>query len=217
MAIRRVDRYEKWRLVRAFAVVVLVAGAASLGANAWANECAAVDVVVARGTGEPGWLGNVIGDSLYGALTEALPVDSTAYAVNYPANLLVPSSLADGTRDMTNHIIGQAARCPDQRFILVGYSQGAAVTHGVLGTGIVTILPGIHTLPVYLESKVAAVLLFGDPLRLIGWNVPGLYAWRTANYCAGGDPICGAGIDPGAHTNYGWAIWPAAWYAADRV
>ncbi|MET7771856.1 cutinase family protein [Nocardia sp. NPDC005366] len=217
MAIRHIKFSEKWRPIRAFAVVALVAGATSLGATAWANDCAAVDIVVARGTGEPGWLGSVVGDPLYGELAQALPVDSTANAVIYPADLRVASSAADGTADMVDHLVRQSADCPDQRFVLVGYSQGAAVVHGVLGTALVAGIPGVHTLPVYAESKVAAVLLFGDPLRALGWDVPDLYRWRTGNYCAGGDPICGAGIDMRAHTDYGWAIRPAAWFAVAHL
>ncbi|WP_433715465.1 cutinase family protein [Nocardia sp. CA-084685] len=180
-------------------------------------DCAAVDVVVARGTGEPGWLGSVVGDPLYDTLLQALPVSSSAYRVDYPADLLDPTSLSRGTQDLTDHVIGQSQMCPDQQFILVGYSQGAAVVHGVVGTGIVTALPGIYVLPGDLEWKVSAVLLFGDPLRLIGWGVPGNYAWKTADYCTAGDPICGGGIDPNQHGNYGWAFWPAADFAAGRV
>ncbi|MET8655321.1 cutinase family protein [Nocardia aurea] len=217
MAIRHIKFSEKWRPVRAFAVVVLVAGVTSLGATALANDCAAVDVVVARGTGEPGWLGSVVGDPLYGELVQALPVDSTAYAVNYPADLTVPSSAADGTTDMVNHLVRQSEDCPDQRFVLVGYSQGAAVVHGVLGTALVAWIPGVHVLPIHLESKVAAVLLFGDPLRAVGWRVSDLYLWRTGNYCVNGDPICGGGIDFRTHTDYGWAFGPAAWFAAEHV
>lgn len=218
MANRKVIHFEKWRVVRAFAVLLLVAGfGAATGLNAWATSCAAVDVVVARGTHEPGYLGSVVGDPLYDALWQTLPVDSQAYRVDYPADLLDPSSISRGTQDMIAHVLWQAARCPDQRFILVGFSQGAIVTHGVLGTGIVTALGGMYTLPADLSSRVAAVLLFGDPIRLIGWNVPDHYAWRTGNYCASGDPVCEGGIRPAAHTDYRWAMWPAVEFTVNRV
>ncbi|MFI6365364.1 cutinase family protein [Nocardia sp. NPDC050630] len=219
MEIRKARNYEKWRLARIFAVLLLFA-TAGVVTNSVAQaraDCAAVDVVVARGTGEPGWLGSVVGDPLYDTLLQALPVSSSAYRVDYPADLLDPTSLSRGTQEMTDHVIGQSHMCPDQQFILVGYSQGAAVVHGVVGTGIVTALPGIYVLPGDLEWKVSAVLLFGDPLRLIGWGVPGNYAWKTAGYCTAGDPICGGGIDPNQHGNYGWAFWPAADFAAGRV
>ncbi|MFQ6325015.1 cutinase family protein [Nocardia sp. NBC_01009] len=220
MVNRKVSLFEKRRAARVFAVLLLVVGVTAttnLGMHASADDCAEVEVIVARGTHEPGFLGSVIGDPLYDTLLQTLPVSVDAYRVNYPADLLDPASLSRGTQDMTDRVIQQSAWCPDQRFILVGYSQGAAVVHGVLGTGIVTTLPGIYPLPGDLQWKVAAVLLFGDPLRLIGWSVPGHFGWRTANYCAGGDPVCGGGIDPTQHSNYGWAMWPAAWFAASRV
>ncbi|MGW5918917.1 cutinase family protein [Nocardia fluminea] len=96
----------------------------SPGLTAWAQNCATLDVVIARGTVEPGYLGAAIGDPLYAVLSAQLPVDTTAHRVEYPADLLVPTSMIDGTRAMTGHLIHQAAACPDQRFVLVGYSQG---------------------------------------------------------------------------------------------
>ncbi|MFD0363321.1 cutinase family protein [Nocardia sp. GCM10030253] len=220
MVNRKVSLFDKWGATRAVAVLLLAVGVTvttNLGVQAWAESCAGLDVVVARGTQEAGFLGSIVGDPLYDTLLQALPVSVSPYRVNYTADLLDPASLSRGTQDMTDHVIQQSANCPDQRFILVGYSQGAVVVHGVLGTGIVTTLPGIYPLPGELQWKVAAVLLFGDPLRLIGWSVPGQFAERTADYCAGGDPACGGGTDPTAHANYGWAMWPAAGFAASQV
>ncbi|WP_239476638.1 cutinase family protein [Nocardia arizonensis] len=193
---------------------MLIAAATSIGATAWAGDCAAVDVVVARGTDEPGALGSVIGDPLYDTLAQRLPVDSSAYAVRYPANLAFPTSVAEGVADMYGHITAQAARCHGQRFVLVGYSQGALVTHGVLGT---VAAPAIATLPPSLAPSIVAVLLFGDPLRAVGWQVPAPYSDNVADYCTGGDAICGGGLVADAHTAYGWAMEPAASFAADRI
>ncbi len=217
MTVRSMRVSEKWRPLRAFAVAVLIAGTATLGAAAAAADCATTEVVVARGTGEPGVLGAVIGDPLYETLTARLPGALTAHAVRYPANLLVPTSISDGTAEMARHVISAAAHCPDQRFVLVGYSQGAIVVHGVLGTPTVTALPGTHTLPGSFESSIAAILLFGDPLETVGPGVPAPYAQRTGHYCAGGDPICGAGVVSAAHTEYGWAMDSAADFVAARL
>ncbi|MFE7797317.1 cutinase family protein [Nocardia sp. NPDC057440] len=220
MVNRKASLFDKGRATRAFAVLLLAAGitaTTNLGLHAWAESCADVEVVVARGTQELGHLGSIVGDPLYDTLRQALPVSSGPYRVNYTADLLDPASLSRGTQDLTAHVIQQSVDCPDQRFILVGYSQGAVVVHGVLGTGIVTTLPGIYPLPGDLEWKVSAVLLFGDPLRAVGWSVPGQFAGRTADYCAGGDPVCGGGIDPTQHSNYGWATWPAAEFAANHL
>ncbi|MFD4431440.1 cutinase family protein [Nocardia sp. NPDC058497] len=171
----------------------------SPGLTAWAQSCATLDVVVARGTNEPGYLGAVVGDPLYAVLSAQLPVDTSAHRVEYPADLLVPSSFSDGTRAMTGHLLAQAAACPDQRFVLVGYSQGAAVAHGVLGSPAMMLLPGMYVLPHWMSDRVVAVLLFGDPLRLVGGTVAPLYADRTANYSTAADPVCAGGILPTAH------------------
>lgn len=147
MTNRKAIRIVARQTARALSVLLLAAGigtAMSPGLTAWAQNCATLDIVVARGTQEPGYLGAVIGDPLYAALSAQLPVDTTAHRVEYPADLLVPTSMIDGTRAMTSHVIDQAAACPDQRFVLVGYSQGAVVTHGTLGS---VWLPGAWVLP----------------------------------------------------------------------
>ncbi|MFE6925845.1 cutinase family protein [Nocardia sp. NPDC057663] len=215
-----VDRY-RGRCPARTAALLLLATAIGVvlgsGTPAVAAACTPVDVVVARGAGEPGPLGSTVGDPLYDALQHRVPVAVEAYAVDYPADLTVPSALSDGTRNMTDHLVAQAMICPDQRFVLVGYSLGAVVTHGVLGNGMVTALPGIYPLPADLASRIAAILLFGDPMRAVGSAVPAGYAGRTGNYCAAGDPVCGGGIDATAHSNYRWAMEPAADFAASQV
>ncbi|MFD4440349.1 cutinase family protein [Nocardia sp. NPDC058519] len=217
MTYRKAIRIVARHTARALLVLLLAAGigtAMSPGLTAWAQSCATLDVVIARGTAEPGYLGAAIGDPLYAVLSAQLPVDTTAHRVEYPADLLVPSSISDGTRAMTSHLVNQAAACPDQRFVLVGYSQGAVVAHGVLGSAP---LPGMWVLPPELSSRVVAVLLFGDPLRLIGGTVPPWYADRTANYCAAGDPVCAGGIFPAAHGSYEWAFAAAAGQVGTRL
>ncbi|MBW0269928.1 cutinase [Nocardia sp. MH4] len=209
MTNRKVIRIVAGHTARALSVLLLAAGigtAMSPGLTAMAQSCATLDVVVARGTQEPGYLGSVVGDPLYAVLSAQLSVDTTAHRVEYPADLLVPSSVSDGTRAMTTHVLAQAAACPDQRFVLVGYSQGAAVTHGVLGSPAMMILPGMWVLPPEVSSRVVAVLLFGDPLRLVGGTVAPWYADRTANYCTAGDPVCAGGVFPTAHGAYSWAF-----------
>ncbi|MFC6010664.1 cutinase family protein [Nocardia lasii] len=207
MTYRKVVRIVARQTARALSVLLLSAGIGTvMSPAAMAQNCAAIDVVIARGTHEPGYLGAVIGDPLYAALSSQLPVRTSAHRVEYPADLLVPSSVSDGTRAMTTHVLAQAAACPDQRFVLVGYSQGAAVTHGVLGTHAMMLLPGMWVLPPEVSWRVVAVLLFGDPLRLVGGTVQPWYADRTANYCAAGDPVCAGGIFPAAHGTYQWSF-----------
>ncbi|MEV6772351.1 cutinase family protein [Nocardia sp. NPDC051030] len=174
-----------------------------------------MDVVVARGTGEPGWLGSVVGDPLYGMLQDRLPVSTSAYSVDYPADYTF--NVGSGTSDLVSHLTAQVAACPNQEFILVGYSQGAAVVHAALGTGAVTWYPGRVQLPDYLGDHVASILLFGDPMRAIGWTVPGGWLGKTGNWCTGGDPVCGAGVNSASHVTYGGSFVAAANFAADRI
>jgi cutinase len=140
--------------------------------------------------------------------------------VNYPADLS-PTSAAQGNADLVNHVRSQAASCPNQRFVLVGYSQGANVVDnsiGISSAGAVVGSPIVATIPAALEPRVAAVLLFGNPIRAIGKSVTGVYQSRTMDFCAAGDPICESGDgDVGAHLSYRDDADAAAAFAAGRV
>ncbi|MFD0692142.1 cutinase family protein [Actinomadura fibrosa] len=212
------------RLVAKLTVMACVAsGAVAAGAVTAAPASAActdIDVVVARGTGEPGTLGWIVGDPVYAALKSKIAFRSfMGYPVSYPADLSIGSA-SKGNTDLVNHVKSQAASCPNQKFILVGYSQGANVVDnsiGVSSDGALVGGPITATLPGSVESRVAAVLLFGNPIRAIGRKVTGTYAARTLDTCANGDPICGNGIDITAHLSYGNNAAQAAAFAAGRV
>ncbi|WP_281908302.1 cutinase family protein [Nocardia cyriacigeorgica] len=198
-----------------FAALMLALGLGYGSSAARADSCAAVEMVVARGTHEPGYLGAVVGDPLYAAVTAAVPLSVGAYAVRYPADLLDPASVSRGTSDLVDHLVARSAQCPGQRYIVSGYSQGALVVHGALGTGVMALMPGLRQLPAILAPRIAAVLLFGDPLRLNAWSIADMYAGRTRSYCAPGDPICELGAtNPDAHVGYRDTIAAAADFAA---
>jgi cutinase len=190
-------------------------------ATATATACSDVEVVSARGTFEPGTLGFIVGDPVYSALKKkAAGKNLSSYAVNYPANLS-PTSAAQGNADLVNHVRSQAAACPNQRFVLVGYSQGANVVDnsiGISSAGAVVGSPIVATLPAAVEPKVAAVLLFGNPIRAIGKSVTGTYQSRTLDICAKGDPVCErGGGDTGAHLSYRDDADTAATFAAGKL
>jgi cutinase len=198
------------------------AGLATLTAPAaTAATCSDLDVVAARGTFEPGTLGLIVGDPVFSALQQKITGKSlSSYAVNYPADLSLTSA-AQGNADAVNHVNAQAAACPNQRFILVGYSQGANVVDNSLGIssdGAVVGSPIVATIPAAVEPKVAAVLLFGNPIRALGKSVTGTYQSRTIDFCANGDPICqNGGTDVGAHLGYTADAGAAATFAAGKV
>jgi cutinase len=207
------------------ATIVALAGSGGLlaaASPALAASCANVDVVVARGTFEPGTLGIIVGDPVNAAIQKALAGTTTsAYPVNYPANLNEPASVDAGNADLVNHVTSQAAACPGQRFILVGYSQGANVVDnsiGISSNGALVGGPIVATIPSSIQPRVAAILLFGNPIRAIGKHVTGTFASRTDDFCANQDPVCQAGgLNILAHLSYGSDANAAAAFAARLV
>ncbi|MGW6525392.1 cutinase family protein [Streptomyces sp. NPDC054962] len=202
-------------LVGGAGIVTLTAPTAS------AATCSDIDVVAARGTFEPGTLGLIVGDPVFSALQRKLTGKTlSSYAVNYPADLSLTSA-AQGNADLVNHVKAQATACPNQRYILVGYSQGANVVDnsiGISSAGAVVGSPIVATLPAAVEPKVAAVLLFGNPIRALGKSVTGTYQSRTIDFCATGDPICeNGGDDVLAHLGYTADATAAATFAAGKV
>lgn len=175
---------------------------------AQAAPCPDVQVVFARGTSEPAGVGRV-GQALSSRLAEQLGGRTMGvYGVNYPATYDFRAA-ADGAVDATNHILGLSQLCPDTRFVLGGYSQGAAVVDMLLGipplgdrVGDVGSAP---PLPFSVADRVAAVAVFGNPAAKFGNPIsmaPAPFAGKGIDLCADGDPICSRGRNPFAHTSY---------------
>ncbi|MEV5842499.1 cutinase family protein [Streptomyces sp. NPDC051985] len=210
------------RLCLAALSLVGGAGLTSLSTStATAATCTDIDVLAARGTFEPGTLGTIVGDPVYSALQKKLTGKNlSSYKVDYPADLSLTSA-AEGNADLVNHVTSQAAACPNQRFVLVGYSQGANVVDnsiGISSAGALVGSPIVATIPAALEPRVAAVLLFGNPIRALGKSVTGTYQSRTIDFCAQGDPVCeNGGDDVLAHLGYTADADAAAAFAAGKV
>jgi cutinase len=199
----------------AFVAILIGSFAAPPSANAADDSCPAVEVVFARGTNEAPGVG-ATGQAFVDALNARLPGKTIdVYGVNYPASLDFGRA-ADGIVDASNRIQTIAADCPTTKIVLGGYSQGAAVA-GYITTDTVPdgfALPdGLSgPMPASIASHVSAVALFGTPtpgiLRLLDGNAPPinigqLYAAKTLQLCAPGDPICfPGGLDRSAHSSY---------------
>ncbi|MEV5714912.1 cutinase family protein [Amycolatopsis mediterranei] len=202
-----------------FAVAGLTVAAAPAASAA---PCTDIDVAVARGTGEPGTLGLIVGDPVFSAVQNRLrPRSVSGYRVDYPADLGEPASVQRGNTDLVNHVRSQAAACPQQRFVLAGYSQGANVVDnsiGISSDGAIVGGPIVATIPADLAPRIAAIVLFGNPIRAIGRSVTGTYQSRTKDYCALGDPICQfGGTNILAHLSYGNQADDAAGFVASKV
>jgi cutinase len=205
----------------ALAVAAILVGSlaapAQLSARASAANdfCPSIQVVFARGTFEAPGVG-ATGQAFVDALNARLPGKTVdVYAVNYPASLDFGQA-ADGIVDASNKIETIAASCPNTRIVVGGYSQGAAVA-GYTTTDTVPAgfaLPAGITgpMPPAIAPHVAAVVLFGTPdtwfLNLVDHNAPPitigqLYAAKTLQLCATGDPVCfPGGLDRAAHSSY---------------
>ncbi|MFE9574970.1 cutinase family protein [Nocardia sp. NPDC006044] len=214
--------------VTALAVFAVTTGVCTIGAGtAMAAGCADIQVVSARGTNEPGGagsqekLGTVVGNPVYSAIAGALEARTDAYRVAYPADLNQPASVQAGNRDLVAHVVAQAAACPGQRFVLLGYSQGANVVDnsiGISSAGAKVGGPIVATLPAQLTPRVAAVLLFGNPIRGLGRSVTGVYAERTYDVCNDNDPVCDPnGSDWNVHLRYARHAAAAAKFVESRL
>jgi cutinase len=208
---RKITQSALFATVAAAAVIVGPAATAS----AAGESCPSVEVVFARGTFEAPGVG-ATGQAFVDALSARLPGKTVeAYGVNYPASLDFGRA-ADGVADAANRIQAISAQCPSTKIVLGGYSQGAAVA----GYTTASAVPAGYTLPASISgpmpasvaSHVAAVALFGTPdswfLGLADRSAPpiaigDLYAGKTIQLCAAGDPVCyPGGLDRAAHSSY---------------
>jgi len=165
--------------VRRLAVVAaMVAGVLPLitqaSSAATGLPCTPVLVVGARGSGEafdPGSAG--MGPTAYSAYqllaTQLGSVHTATDGIDYPAQdvftaaatagALYQSSVAVGVSRVAADLAGQLVSCPTQRFVLLGYSQGADVMSSYL-QGLV---PNPGTTDRAILARIAGISLFGDP------------------------------------------------------
>jgi cutinase len=190
-------------------------------ASAEAAACPAVQVVFARGTGEPDGIGRV-GEAFVDGLRPLVKGKSVAvYAVNYPATRDFLRA-ADGANDASLFVQNIANTCPDTKIVLGGYSQGAAVIDAITVADQPT-LGFTQIMPADVADHVAAVAVFGNPsIRLLGNPLTALspvYGPKAIDLCNGADPVCSKGDDVAAHSLYvqsGLAT-QAAQFVAERI
>ncbi|MFC5754737.1 cutinase family protein [Actinomadura rugatobispora] len=183
------------------------AGGVGLAPGAAAAECKAVSVISARGTTEPqsgSWLQKPIGDRILAEVP-----DGEFTELTYPADFS-GGSPGTGVTNLVNLLNAEAQQCPGQKYVLMGYSQGAIVTGDALvppdrrragkEAGEISAAAG---------GRIAAVLLYGDPGFTAGepFNVGDfdpaeqaaaprvkgvfdVYASRIQNYCVKDDFAC---------------------------
>jgi cutinase len=179
--------------------------------SASAQPCSDVQVLFARGTGEPAGVGQT-GQAFIDSLRSRVGGKSLdVYPVNYPASHEWSTGL-DGITDASTQVESMAANCPNTKMVLGGYSQGAAV----MGFVTSTVVPdGVDpvTVPKPLTPEVAnhiaAVVLYGLPnvraMDFLGQPpvvIGPTYAAKTIQVCAPEDPVCSDGLSLTAHRTY---------------
>lgn len=183
----------------------------ALAVVAPAGTCAQVQVVGARGTGEPSGFGYLLGPIATYVQSNARQTVGL-YALPYPADFPYAQSEAEGVYLLENYLRTEAKACPSQTFVLLGYSQGAQVVADALSSGVLN----------SLASKVVAITGFGDPTfnsaesfdagsythgvnGLLGARPSGalkLFATKLQSYCNGTDGICQNGQTLAGHLIY---------------
>ncbi|WP_123027189.1 cutinase family protein [Mycolicibacterium stellerae] len=190
--------------------------------SASAEPCSDLEVIFARGTGEPPGVGGV-GQSFVDALrSEAGGKSVSVYPVNYAASgnfndtTEFAQTVVDGIRDAGARVQSTAAACPDTRIVLGGYSQGAAVAGFVTSAEVPEGIPAAFVpqpLPLEVADHVAAVALFGKPSAAwtSQYGAPSItigpaYTAKTIQLCAQGDTICDG--TPGGGPSFAHALYP---------
>ena len=168
------------------------------------DDCADVHVVVARGTGERPGLG-VVGASFVRELATRSPgLSLSAHPVDYSADGSLASARAGA--EALRRLVGEVATaCPGARVVVSGYSLGAAAVS--IAAGVRAGTTGVAPVTAQEADRVAAVVVFGNPLGALGQTVAGAVPElgpRSRDYCGTTDRVCaGAGTAvPGGHTSY---------------
>lgn len=192
--------------------------------SAAADPCPDIEVIFARGTGAPpglGWLGEAFVDSLRGKVGGR---SVGAYGVNYPAGFDFDASAPLGAADAAGRVRWMVDNCPNTKLVLGGNSQGAGAID------LITVDPrplGRYVptpMPLDVAGHIAAVAVFGNPLRDMRGGGPlpqlsGTYGSKTIDLCALDDPFCSKGLNFPAHMSYvaNGMVEEATNFVADRL
>lgn len=187
-----------------------------------ATTCADVAIITARASTE------APGEGITGALVTQIINSSkqnvSRASVNYPATLTnYNSSSLQGINALKSQLTTEVQNCPNEKIVLLGYSQGAHVVLDVLGGGQGGSL-GTATAPIAsnISSHVTAVATFGDPRHVtrqafdLGTsNTNGLFPRSTTQlnalsgfapkieaFCDANDEFCSSGTSLNVHLTY---------------
>jgi hypothetical protein len=202
-------RHRVARLVAGLAVAAAVVTTGAPAADAQVG-CSDVEIVTARGTWEPqnaAFLLPQVANRIRSGLTG---MNVSVYDVVYPAQPSFNTSAPQGVRDLVNHVNAEAQQCPNQRFVLLGYSQGGlVVVDSVVAPARRAYVTTGPELSAAATQRIEAIGTFGSMRFTAGepYNAGNpeagrqsllprqrgaldAYADRTIEYCYRGDWVC---------------------------
>jgi acetylxylan esterase len=198
------------------------AAPAASAATPPASGCAAVNLIVARASTEAP--GEGITQSLATQIVNSSTQTVSQEAVVYPATLTnYTSSESQGVADAEQELTAAVNSCPNQKQVLLGYSQGAEVSMDVIA-GNSEVGGDVAPVSTAISSHVVAIANFGDPGHVVGqsWDlgtakIDGLFprssaqlnlltafggSSKIAGWCDANDPFCASGLNLEVHLTY---------------
>lgn len=125
-------------------------------------ECTNHLTVLARGTGEPPR--RQLLSPVARAIAEGAPDDTETVNLDYPADGDIKEGATLGIRTLVDMLNQQAELCPEQQFVIMGYSQGALVIgEALIDPGLRLLGETVGTLSRAASEHIAAVVLYADP------------------------------------------------------
>src|SRR5215469_3608577 len=172
-AVRRPHRRAAMVVLTAVAGLALAASAAPMAraVPAPSSGCAAVNIITARASTE------AQGEGITGSLVTQIVNSSTQTvsheAVVYPATLSnYASSESQGVTNAEQELTTAVQNCPNQKEVLLGYSQGAEVSMDVVA-GNSEVGGTAAPVAAAISSHVVAIANFGDPGHVVSepWDL----------------------------------------------
>lgn len=176
-------------------------------------DCSPYLVITVRGTGEP-TKGQLL-SPVARAISDARPGSVQTVDLDYPANTDVKEGGTVGARTLIDTLNLQAESCEEQRFVVLGYSQGALIVGDALAAPESRLVgPTVGEVTAAAAERILAVVLYGNP-RFVGGEsynagsyraqINGLlprplgslqaYADRIRDYCVARDFVCQSSLD----------------------
>ena len=189
------------------------------------SGCAQVNIIVARASTEA--QGQGITGNLASQVQNSSAQTVSTEAVVYPATLNnYASSESQGVQNAKQELATAVSNCPNQKQVLMGYSQGANVVLDLV-TGNAEVRPSTVVGPASSTdlSHVVAIVGFGDPGNVVGqaWDAGtdttrnGIFprsstqlqaltsfgaGTSTRAWCDTGDTFCASGNSLNTHLTY---------------